>query len=79
MDNLENRLIRCFSATFPDLPEAEIASAEQVRIAAWDSTGAITLVNVIEEEFGIEMDFDRLAELDSFGRILDHLRTEVPS
>jgi acyl carrier protein len=38
---------------------------------------AITLVNVIEEEFGIEMDFDQLADLDSFRRVRDYLGREV--
>ena len=47
-------------------------------MAAWDSVASITLLNVIEEEFGIELDLDRLAELDSFGRIYDHLNSKEP-
>jgi acyl carrier protein len=35
------------------------------------------LVNVIEDEFGIQIDFDRLAELDSFGRIHQYLSVEA--
>jgi len=59
------------------MPEADIPEARQPSVAAWDSVNAIMLVNVIEEEFGIEMDFDRLAELDSFRRIHDYLSQEM--
>jgi acyl carrier protein len=63
---------------FPNLPEGEIAAANQTNVAAWDSVAAITLVNVIEEEFGIEMDLDQLADLDSFSRIEEYLNREMP-
>jgi acyl carrier protein len=49
-----------------------------VSVAAWDSVAAITLVSVIEEEFGILMDLDRLADLDSFEQVLDFVRAEAP-
>ncbi len=39
-------------------------------MAGWDSLAAITLVNVIEEEFGVALD---LADLPSFGKILNFL------
>ena len=58
----------CFRVVFPDLPEAEIPSASQETVAAWDSVAAITLLNVVEEEFGVEMDLDELADLDSFAK-----------
>jgi acyl carrier protein len=38
---------------------------------------AITLVNVIEEEFAIEMDFDALADLNTFDRVYKYLQTEI--
>jgi acyl carrier protein len=62
---------------FPDLPEAEIPAATQASVAAWDSVAAITLVNVIEDEFGIQVDFDLLADLDSFGRIHEYVCREM--
>ncbi len=43
------------------------------------SIAAITLVNVIEDEFGFQMDFDLLPELDSFQSILEYLKGQVPS
>jgi acyl carrier protein len=75
MDPIAARLSNCFQTVFPSLPEAQIPQATQSSVAAWDSTAAIMLVNVIEDEFGIEMDFDRLADLDSFERIREYLST----
>lgn len=73
MDPIATRLSNCFQTVFPNLPPAQIPSATQQNVAAWDSTAAIMLVNVIEDEFGIQMDFDRLGELDSFESIRQYL------
>ena len=79
MNPITPRLTACFQTVFPDLPAAEIPAASQATVAAWDSVAAITLVNVIEEEFGFEMDLDQLADLDSFSRILDYVTRETQS
>ena len=73
MDEVKSRLVNCFQTVFPSLPESEIPNAAQESLAEWDSIAAITLVNVIEDEFQIQMDLDELADLDSFSRILDYL------
>lgn len=77
MDAIGDRLTTCFQTVFPDLPEAEIPVATQASVAAWDSSAVITLVNVIEDEFGIQVDFDLLAELDSFDRFHEYLEKET--
>jgi acyl carrier protein len=77
MDNLQNRLTGCFRIVFPDLPEDQLVSASQESVAQWDSIAAITLMNVIEEEFQTTIDFDQLADLDSFPRILQYLEKPV--
>ena len=69
MDETRRRLTGCFQVVFPDLPESSIPAASQSTVADWDSVAAITLVNVVEEEFGIELDPDDLAELDSFEKV----------
>ena len=43
-------------------------------MANWDSVAAITLMNVIEDEFGMEMDLDDLADLDSFEKLHAYLQ-----
>jgi acyl carrier protein len=76
MDAIATRLSNCFATVFPGLPAAEIPSATHQTVSAWDSTAAIMLVNVIEDEFGIQVDFDRLGELDSFDRICQYLKEQ---
>jgi acyl carrier protein len=76
MPDVETRLVGCFRAVFPDLPEADIRLASQDTVEQWDSVAAITLVNVIEEEFSTEIDFDRLPELDTFDKVLEYLTVD---
>jgi len=75
MDELKQRLSNCFRLVFPDLPESEIGAAKQDALREWDSVSTITLVNVVEEEFGIELNLDYIADLDSFEAIEQHLKT----
>jgi acyl carrier protein len=77
MNEMRNRLTKCFETVFPDLPENVIPVSSQTTVAAWDSVAAITLVNVIEDEFGFQMDFDLLPELDSFERILGYVTNRL--
>ena len=74
MDNVEQRLETVFATVFPELPADRIKSASQDSVQTWDSVAAITLINLIEEEFEIEMDFDQVADLTSFSAILEYLR-----
>lgn len=76
-NEIDKRLIGCFQAVFPDLSEDNIPSASQESVPAWDSVAAITLINVIEEEFGIELDLDHVTEFDSFTHLRSHVRSQV--
>ena len=73
MDDVKAKLVECFQIVFPDLKEKDIPAASQDTVADWDSVAAITLVNVIEEQFGIEMDLDQIADLDSFEKVRAYL------
>ena len=77
MDDTRTRLTGCFQLVFVDMPEAEVASASQATVAEWDSVAAITLVNVIEDEFGVELDPDDLADLDSFEKVCSYVETRL--
>jgi|WetSurMetagenome_2_1015567.scaffolds.fasta_scaffold243674_2 acyl carrier protein len=74
MDDIKPKLIECFQIVFPDMKEQDILRASQDTVAEWDSVAAITLVNVIEEQFEIEMDLDDVADLDSFEKVLAYLQ-----
>ena len=77
MDEIQQRLIKCFQTVFEDLPEREIPRASQQSVAAWDSVASITLVKVVEEEFQIQIDLDHLEGLDSFQRLSDYVSRAV--
>jgi acyl carrier protein len=74
MDETRQRLTNCFQVVFPDLPPEGIATASTATVASWDSVAAITLMNVIEDDFGFEMDLDDLADLDSFEKLYSYLQ-----
>ena len=74
MDNIRQRLFTCFHLVFPDIAQAEIYTASQANVREWDSVATITLVNIIEEEFAIQLDLDQFADLDSFEAIEKHLQ-----
>jgi acyl carrier protein len=74
VDEIRQRLTNCFQVAFPDLPPEAITAASTATIAAWDSVAAITLMNVIEDEFGFEMDLDDLADLESFDKVCAYVQ-----
>jgi acyl carrier protein len=42
-------------------------------VVAWDSVAAITLLQVVEEEFQREVDLEQLADLNSFESLVNYL------
>ncbi len=78
-NGLEERVKACFRVVFPQLAEHEIGSASQASVGAWDSMATVMLVSAIDEEFGIELDLDRLNELDSFNNICACVKDLCPS
>ena len=75
MNTVEERLVKCFGMVFPSLSAEEIRLATPATVKEWDSVAAITLVTVMEEEFETSLDFEVMAELDSFGKIAQHMST----
>ena len=77
MNDVKQRVAKCFSSTFPDLPPEQIQSASVATVPAWDSVAGITLVNVLEEEFQTQIDFEVLADLDSFERVVGYMNQHL--
>jgi len=74
MDDLKLQLTRCFSAVFPHLSQQEIQRASLTSVGSWDSVATVTLLAVIEEEFGVQFDIQELERLVSFDSILECLQ-----
>ena len=78
MDNLRLQLTKCFEAVFPDVRDhAQFDTIGTASFEAWDSVASVTLFAVLEQEFGISLDLDEMAELDSFPAIEDYLRRRM--
>jgi acyl carrier protein len=77
LDEIKDRLLRCFETVFPQVSPDLFSGASQESLAQWDSIAAITLVNVIEDEFGFPVDLDLLPELNSFNRVLHYVRNQA--
>jgi acyl carrier protein len=73
MNSNAARLTTCFTTVFPELPEAEIPQATISTVARWDSVATVTLLSLVGEEFGIEVDFDHFEELTSFQGLLHYV------
>lgn len=74
MDERQKRLANCFCAVFPELSGEEITQASSATVQSWDSVAVVTLLAVIEEEFGISIEEDDPGKFDSFQAILRYLQ-----
>ena len=80
MDNIEQRLEKLFATVFPDLSTERIRNASVNSVKSWDSVTAITLLTLIEEEFGIRIDFrGDIDRLTSFMSIAEYLTDTCPA
>lgn len=77
MDNIKERVTRCFHNVFPDLPEVEIERASTVSLASWDSIAQVTLLTAIAEEFGQAFELEDFEELVSYQLIVAHLEARA--
>ena len=52
---------------------ARVSSAGVETVKEWDSVAHVTLLSVIGEEFGLDVDFEQFEGATSFQAILDRL------
>jgi acyl carrier protein len=75
VNDVEQKLTRCFAAVFPELSPEQIRTASVDTVKNWDSVAGITLVTTIEEEFAIDFDPSAYERLVSYPLILDYLKS----
>ena len=76
MTPLQSRLVKCFKAVFPDLTDEEVMLASITSVSEWDSVAAISLIVVLEEEFGTEISPDEIENLISFELVQNYLESK---
>ena len=74
MSEQNDRLVRCFASVFPTLSDEEIRTSNVVPLLNVDSLAGVTLVTLIDQEFGVSVDLPDLVELGSFEAISQFLR-----
>jgi acyl carrier protein len=74
MNDYEGRLLKCFDAVFPGLSEVELRAASTTNLDTWDSIAGVTLITLIEEEFGVELEAEDLERLVSFESVLSYVK-----
>ena len=79
MSEQDDRLVRCFACVFPTLSEGEIRACDVVPLFDLDSLAGVTLVTLIDQEFGVNVDLSDLLELGSFEAIEKFLQEKNPS
>ena len=66
MAELDDRLVRCILSAFPTLTEEAGRTAQMELLMNADSLAAVTLVALIDEEFGVDIDLEGLLNLGGF-------------
>src|SRR5262245_62438086 len=70
-DAITEKLAECFVVVFPILRPEEVRRATSHSVAEWDSVATVTLMSLLEEEFGIEIAVDDFADMLSF-ELIEH-------
>ena len=79
MSEQDDRLVRCFASVFPTLSEGEIRASNVVPLINLDSLAGVTLVTLIDQEFGVNVELSDLLDLGSFETISQFLQKQSPS
>jgi acyl carrier protein len=71
---INQRLDRCFSLAFPQMDPLRRPTASVDNTGNWDSVAQVTLLTLIGEEFGIEIDFEEFEGATSFEALATRIR-----
>jgi len=76
MDTVKDKLDRCFALAFPKLDPSQYATASTQNVSEWDSIAQLTLLTLIGEEFGREIDFEEFEGATSFETLAQALQVQ---
>ena len=77
MNDVRERLVKCFAAVFPKMSEEEILRATPTSVEGWDSLSNVTLMSVIEEEFNTSIAMEDIEHFLSFEMALFYLKSRL--
>ncbi len=76
-ERIQKRLSRIFNKAFPTVQPADAPAATMDTVAGWDSIATLTLFMLCEEDFGIKLGYDRIAETKSFSDLFKLLESKL--
>ncbi|HVO63237.1 MAG TPA: phosphopantetheine-binding protein [Terriglobales bacterium] len=76
MDDVREKLGRCFALAFPKLDPSQYATANAETVKEWDSIAQLTLLNLIAEEFEREIDLEEFEDATSFEALARALQVQ---
>jgi len=76
MDDVRDKLGRCFALAFPKLDPSQYATANAETVKEWDSIAQLTLLNLIAEEFEREIDLEEFEDATSFEALAHALQVQ---
>lgn len=74
MDETEQLVSDCFTATFPQLSPETVCLADVDNVESWDSTQMLTLVAMLQEQFGFSIAEKDIFDLTSYKAVVDYVR-----
>ncbi|MBS1033359.1 acyl carrier protein [Gluconobacter cerinus] len=69
LDRIHRRLVRVFNTIFPGTPVEQVSQATMENTEGWDSLNTLSLFTLAEEEFGIQLGLDLMAEVKTFSQL----------
>lgn len=69
-----NMLANCFERVFPGIEPDAIQGATPETVKGWDSLAQVTLLSLLGEESGLDIDFEEFEGANSFESILALIR-----
>jgi acyl carrier protein len=75
--SVEHRLTILFREFFDDPSLVLTTSMTAADVEDWDSLQHVTLMYAVEEEFGVELVGDEVAQLENFGALAELLKSKV--
>lgn len=73
MEDVKIKLAHCFSLAFPQMDPKQYETATADNTSNWDSIAQVTLLSLIGEEFGIDINFEEFEGATSFDSLANRI------
>jgi acyl carrier protein len=79
MDEVQERILECLAAVFPDVEPRELVALDAANDAIWDSVAHATIIAALGEAFELDFEFDAFADATSYARLVAVVKEQLAS